>query len=100
MIMITDEQYSQLVADGRIKPECLASEQEKTTTETEKIFKLATYVRYQLSNRRRREVYFDTDGEIYEAFSELVQFGGGEPSDSMLLLKAEGRHRAIFINKA
>jgi transcriptional regulator with XRE-family HTH domain len=100
MIMITDEQYSQLIADGRIKPESLETEREKNTGETEKIFSLATYVTYQLSNGRRRDVYFDTDDEIYNAFSELVEFGGGEPSDDMILLRAEGRHRAIFINKS
>jgi transcriptional regulator with XRE-family HTH domain len=99
MIMITDEQYAQLVADGKIKPEDLENEQKKNQEETDRIFKLAYTTTYQLSSGQRRDVDVDDDGELYNAFYELIEFDGGEPADEMILLRAEGRHRIVFINK-
>jgi transcriptional regulator with XRE-family HTH domain len=99
MIMITDEQYAQLVADGHIKPEDLENEQKKNQEETDRIFKLASTTTYQLSTGQRRDVYVDGHQDLYNAFYELIEFDGGEPADDMILLKAEGRHRTIFISK-
>ena len=99
MIMITDEQYAQLVADGHIKPEDLENEREKNQLETDRIFRLASRTTYQLSTGQRRDVYVDSHENLYNAFYELTEFDGGEPADDMILLKAEGRHRTIFISK-
>jgi hypothetical protein len=35
----------------------------------------------------------------YWAFNELIEFDGGEPTEDMIVLSAEGRHRIVFINK-
>jgi len=99
MIMITDEQYAQLVADGDIKPEDLENERKKNQEETDRIFKLASTTTYQLSTGQRRDVYVDNDEDLYNAFYELIEFDGGEPADDMILLPAEGRHRIVFVNK-
>jgi len=99
MIMITDEQYAQLVADGRIKPEDLENERKKNQEETDRIFKLASTTTYQLSSGQRRDVYIDNDEDLYNAFYGLIEFDGDEPADDMILLTAEGRHRIVFISK-
>lgn len=99
-IMITDEQYARLVADGRIKAEDLEAERKKNQKETDRIFKLASRTAYQLSTGQRREVYADNEEDLYNAFYELTEFDGGEAAEGMILLPAEGRHRIVFINKA
>jgi hypothetical protein len=99
MIMITDEQYAQLVADGRIKPEDLENERKKNQEETDRIFKLASTTTYQLSSGQRRDVYINNHEDLYNAFYELIEFDGGEPADDMILLTAEGRHRIVFVSK-
>jgi transcriptional regulator with XRE-family HTH domain len=99
MIMITDEQYAELVADGRIKPEDLEKEQSKNQETTDRIFKLASLATYQLSTGLRRDVHVDSDEDLYNAFYELTEFDGGEPPDGMILLQAEGSHRIVCINK-
>ena len=99
MIMITEEQYAQLVADGDIKPDDLENERKKNQKETDRIFKLASTTTYQLSTGQRRDVYVDGDEDLYYAFYGLIELEGGEPADDMILLKAEGRHRIIFISK-
>jgi transcriptional regulator with XRE-family HTH domain len=62
MIMITDEQYTEMVADGRIKPEDLEAEKEKNWKKTEQFFSYASLTRYQLSTGKQREVYLNDDG--------------------------------------
>ena len=99
MIMITDEQYAQLVADGDIKPENLENERKKNQEKTDRIFKLASTTTYQLSTGQRRDVYVDNDEDLYKAFYDLIEFDGGEPADDMILLPVEGRHRIVFVNK-
>jgi transcriptional regulator with XRE-family HTH domain len=98
-VMITDEQYDKLVADGRIKPEDLEKERERNRQETDRIFALATHTTYQLSSGQRRTVYVDEAKELYRAFYELIEFDGGEPAEGMIVLPAEGPHRTVFINK-
>lgn len=99
-IMITDEQYAELVADGRIKPEDLENERKKNREKTDRIFELASLTMYQLSTGQRRGVYVDDHQDIYQAFYELVEFEGGKPADDLIRLQAEGGHRIIFINKS
>jgi transcriptional regulator with XRE-family HTH domain len=99
MIMITDEQYAQLVAEGEIKPEDLENEKKKSQEETEKIFRLASTTTYQLSTGQRRDIYVDGHEDLYNTFYELIELDEGELADDMILLPAEGRHRIAFINK-
>lgn len=98
-IMITDEQYAALVAEGHIGPEALESERTKNQKETDRIIKLATHTTYQLSSGQRRSVLVDTPEALFNAFYELTDFEGGDAADDMVLLSAEGWHRTIFINK-
>jgi transcriptional regulator with XRE-family HTH domain len=99
MIMITDEQYAQLVADNYIKPEDLEKEKRKNKEKTDKIFKLASTTTYQLSTGQRRDVYVDNHEDLYKAFWELVELDEGEIAVNMILLRAERADRIIFINK-
>jgi transcriptional regulator with XRE-family HTH domain len=99
-IMTTDSQYERLVAEGRIPAEDLESEREKNQLETDRIFSLATLTVYQLSTGERRSVHFDSPEHLYDAFYDLVEFGGDIEHDGMIRLEVEGRHRIVFINKA
>jgi transcriptional regulator with XRE-family HTH domain len=99
-IMITDEQYEKLVAEGRIKGEDLEKERAKDKEETDLIFEMALNTIYQLSTGQRRSVYVDDPENLFNAFYELADFQGGDPADDMIRLEAEGRHRIIFINKS
>ena len=98
-IMITDEQYEELVANGSIKPEDLKEEREKNQKETDLIFTAATRTTYQLSSGARRSVYVDGPEKLFSAFAELIEFGEEDLTMRMILLRAEGWHRSIFINK-
>jgi transcriptional regulator with XRE-family HTH domain len=98
MIMITDEQYDQLVANGQIKPEDLENEKKKNQEETNKIFKLASIIAYQFSSGKRRELDVYEPETIYRAFHLLIDFGEDATDDDMILVPAEGRHRIAFIN--
>lgn len=97
-IMITDEQYDKLVADGRIKAEDLEIERARNRVVTDRIFNLASMTTYQLSTGRRRTVYVDDRQALFRAFWEVVDQNDGTVDD-MIRLEAEGRHRIIFINK-
>jgi hypothetical protein len=44
-------------------------------------------------------VYVDEPENLLNAFYELTDFDGGEPTEDMIRLEAEGRHRIIFMNK-
>jgi transcriptional regulator with XRE-family HTH domain len=98
-IMITDEQYGELVAKGLIDPENLESERAKNQARTDLIFDLATKTTYQFSTGQQRSVEVWEPVELFNAFYELIDFNGGEPADDMIRLEAEGSHRIIFINK-
>lgn len=98
-IMITDQQYEKLVAEGRIKAEDLEKERARNKEETDLILETALKTIYQLSTGQRRSVYVDDPENLFNAFYELTDFEGGDPADDMIRLEAEGRHRIIFINK-
>ena len=97
-IMITDEQYRELVADGLIRVEDLEAERAKNDAETRRIFDLATQTTYQLSTGKKRKVDIYDPTVVFEAFWELVDFDGDQ-DDGMIRVPAEGYHRTIFINK-
>jgi transcriptional regulator with XRE-family HTH domain len=97
-IMVTDEQYREQIADGRIKPQDLERAREKDRKETERIFDLATQTMYQLSSGLRRRVWVDAAETLFDAFYELTDCGGGDP-DHIIVLPADGSHRVMFINK-
>lgn len=97
-VMITDEQYNQLVADGHIPADQLEAEKAKNSQFTDGIFDLATKTIYQLSTGEKRKVDV-TDCDLYEAFSDLVEDGGSLFDErSLIVLQSEGYHRAVCIN--
>lgn len=98
MIMITDEQYEKLVADGHIKAEDLEREREKNQVKTDRILNMALKTTYQLSTGKLRSDVYRHE-ELYDAFYELIDFDGGISADDMIRLEVEGPHRIIFINK-
>jgi len=98
-IMITDGQYKELVADGRIKAEDLEEERKNNAAETDRIFELANHIVYQLSTGEHRSVFIEgSDEDVFEAFYPLVDFGDTHEDDEMILFKNAGYHRAIFVN--
>jgi transcriptional regulator with XRE-family HTH domain len=97
-VMITEQQYKELVAAGVIELGDLEGEKERNQLQTGKIFDLATKVRYQLSSGKQRSVdYMDVE-DLYEAFYSLVELDG-DVTDDFLLVRVEGSHRIAFINK-
>jgi transcriptional regulator with XRE-family HTH domain len=99
MVMITDERYQKLVADGAIKSDELESERAKNQVETDRIFEAAQYTVYQLSTGLRRRMYVDRPESLFDAFYELIDYDGSTSSEEMIRVEAEGAHRMIFINK-
>lgn len=98
-VMITDEQYEKLVADGLIKAEDLERERAKNQAETDQILDAARLTTYQLSTGKRRSVHVYDPEDLFNALYELIDFGESTSTDDMIRLEAEGRHRIIFINK-
>jgi transcriptional regulator with XRE-family HTH domain len=97
-IIITDEQYRDMVAEGKIKADDLASVRERDQKKTARIFELATRTVYQLSCGRRRHVYLHDIKTVFTAFRDLTDLGGGDPGN-MIEVSVDGSYRAVFINK-
>jgi transcriptional regulator with XRE-family HTH domain len=101
MVMITDEQYEKLVADGLIKVEDLDGERGKNQAETDWIMNLATKATYQFSSGgKQRSINVGSSESLHEAFYELIDFSNSVSPDGMIRWETEGRHRIIFINKS
>jgi transcriptional regulator with XRE-family HTH domain len=102
-IMITDEQYETLVAEGQISPGELEREKEKNEEKTERFFDLATKTTYQLSSGQLRSVDNVEPAMLFDAFREFVDVDevdiDEETAEGLLCLPAAGWHRTIFINK-
>ena len=96
-VMITDEQYKDLVAGGKIKPADLENERAVNKEETDRIFSLATQTTYQLSTGQKRSAHVFGE-DLFNALYELTDFDG-EIDDGMIRLSIEGWHRTAFINK-
>jgi transcriptional regulator with XRE-family HTH domain len=96
-VMITDEQYEELVAEGKIKLDDLESERARNEKETDKIFSLATQTTYQLSTGQRRSAHVFGE-DLFNALYELTDFDG-EIDDGMIHLSISGWHRTAFISK-
>lgn len=101
-IMITDEQFDELVSEEIIKPENLAAEKAARAAETEEILALAHTVTIQFSTGKRREIDY-VDCNLFECIEPLIDihypYGGnddGEPG--MIRLPYEGYHRSAFFN--
>lgn len=98
-IMITDDQYEQLVADGQIKQEDLENEKAINQQETNRIFELATQMKYQLSSGQQRTVGTMDARSLFEAFDLFTEVDtASEIAENLIYLPIEGPHRIAFIN--
>lgn len=98
-IMITEDEYEQLVADGLITPENLEAEKIKNQEETDRICALATQTTYQLSNGWRRSIGLVDADELFEAFEPLLEDADDELGENLIYLPIAGWRRTAFINK-
>lgn len=99
-IMITDEQFDELVAEGAIKPEDLAIKKAASAAETDEILALVDTVTVQFSTGKRRE-FNGGFCNLFECIEPLVDIhypysGNDEPT--MIRLPYEGYHRTAFFN--
>lgn len=98
-LMITDSQYDQLMADGRIKPEDLEAEKASNQKLTDRLFNLATQVTYQLSSGRQRVIECMTSRNLFEVFDSLVDFDVITAEEECLIhIPIEDSHRIAFLN--
>jgi transcriptional regulator with XRE-family HTH domain len=101
-IMITDEQFDKLVAEGAIKPEDLAIEKVARAAETDEIVSLAHTVTVQFSTGKRRDIT-DVDCNLFECIEPLIDIhypysGNDDDEPNMIRLPYEGYHRTAFFN--
>lgn len=101
-IMITDEQFDELVAQGAIKPENLATEKAARAAETDEILALTHTVTIQFSTGKRRAITY-VDCNLFECIEPLIDIdypfsGSDDDEPSMILLPYEGYHRTAFFN--
>lgn len=98
-IMITDQQYQELVADGLIKSEDLQKERAKNQERTDLIFRGAQNVTYQLSSGQQRTLYIDSDESLFNELYIFTDLAGGGSANNMIQFETVVFHRIAFINK-
>lgn len=101
-IMITDEQFDELVAKGTIKPEDLATEKAARAADTDEIMALSHTVTVQFSTGKRRDIPY-VDCNLFECIEPLIDIhypysGSDEDEPHMIRLPYEGYHRTAFFN--
>lgn len=99
-IMITDEQFDELVAEGAINREDLAIEKVARAAETAEIMALAHTVTVQFSTGKRREIAY-VDCNLFECIEPLSNIHypyGGNDEPNMIRLPYEGYHRTAFFS--
>lgn len=98
--MTTDEHFDELVTEGAIKPEELATKRATSAAETDEIFALAHTVTIQFSSGKRREITY-VDCNLFECIEPLVDLHypyGDNDEPNMIRLPYEGYHRTAFFN--
>jgi transcriptional regulator with XRE-family HTH domain len=101
-IMITDEQFERLVAEGAIKPKDLEREKAARAADTNKILALVHTVTVQFSTGKRREIDY-VDCNLFECIEPLMDVhypysGRDNDEPHMIRLPYEGYHRTVFFN--
>jgi transcriptional regulator with XRE-family HTH domain len=98
-VMITDEQWDKLVADGRVKPEELETEKAARAADTAEILALAHTVTIQLSNGKRREIKY-VDCNLFECWEQFEDqhYPYSDPEPGLIRLPYEGYHQTVFLN--
>lgn len=98
-VMITDEQWEKLVADGRVKQEELEAEKAARGADTAEILALAHTVTIQLSNGKRREIQY-VDCNLFECWErfEDEHYPYSDPEPGLIRLPYEGYHQTVFLN--
>jgi transcriptional regulator with XRE-family HTH domain len=101
-IMITDEQFNELVAKGLIRPGDIEIEKAARAAETAEIVALAHTVTVQFSAGKRREIAY-VDCNLFECIEPLIDIhypysGNDDDEPNMIRLPYEGYHRTAFFN--
>jgi hypothetical protein len=98
-VMITDEQWDKLVADGRVKPQELETEKAARAADTADILALAHIVTIQLSNGKRREIEY-VDCNLFECWErfEDEHYPYSDPEPGLIRLPYEGYHQTVLLN--
>jgi len=98
-VMITDEQWDQLVADGRVKQEELETAKAARAADTAEVLALAHTVTIQLSNGKRREIEY-VDCNLFECWEQFEDehYPYSDPEHGLIRLPYEGYHQTVFLN--
>ena len=101
-IMITDEEFDDLVAKGAIKPEDLASEKADRAEETDEIFALAQYVTVRLASGKERK-FHSIGWNIFECLEPLEnehypEIGNDDDGVETIRVPHTGYHQTAFFN--
>jgi transcriptional regulator with XRE-family HTH domain len=100
----SDEEFTQAVAEGRLKPEDLEDAKAAEAKQRAQLFEAATMAIYQLSNggTRRKWYCHDDSMDFYNSVWELIEYevyGDDEILPDMIRFAPEGSHRMFFINR-
>jgi transcriptional regulator with XRE-family HTH domain len=96
----TDEQFAKLVADKHIQPEEVEGYKAEEAAKLEKIFSLASTVRYQFSTGKQRILSVDDDQNLYDATYAIFEDLFDKDDPFVRLPMAGGYHEVAFINLA
>lgn len=98
-VMITDEQWVELVADGRVKQGQLEMEKAAREADTAEILALAHTVTIQLSSGKRREIGY-VDCNLFECWEQFEDehYPYSDPEPGLIRLPHEGYHQTAFLN--
>lgn len=98
-IMISEEQFDTLVAEGTIKSEDLATEKAARAADTQEITALSHTITVQLSTGRKRDFEF-FDCNLFASIYPLIymDYHSGDPEIGMIHLPLEGYDRTAFFN--
>lgn len=100
----SDEEFTQAVAEGRLKPEELEDAKATEAKQRAQLFEAATMAIYQLSDGgvRRKWYCHDDSMDFYNSVWELIEYeayGDDDMLPDMIRFAPEGGHRMFFINR-
>lgn len=100
----SDDEFTQAVAEGRLKPEDLEDAKATEAEQSAQLFEAATRAVYQLSNGgiRRKWYCHDDSMGFYDSvwqFVEYEAYGDDDMLPDMIRFAPEGGHRMFFINR-
>jgi transcriptional regulator with XRE-family HTH domain len=95
-IMVTEEQWEKLVADGSIKAEDLEAEKSARAADTAEIYAVSHTVTIALSSGKRRDIGY-TDCDLYECWEQFDDIDEDD-AEGLIRIPVEGYHQTVFVN--